>query len=228
MNKAVFAAAAFVGLVLAVTLAVEAFGHRAAEARYDRELSRANRLAVEAAKARAEASQWSAELEAPTPGAVRERMEAGDTALARLGRDLEAARVRITELVQAVAEAEGGGTVAADTVVIVEDQVQSFAGRFDDGHLEALWRARVQDRSLDLDYRTTLAVELVRGVAGDGRLWVSGRALHPAARLRLDTLYVDLPEPEVVTRHSLGRRVLDGLIGAAVGIVACGTGLVCR
>lgn len=194
----------------------------AREARTEAEL-RADSLAAEGAAARAAANGWAVVLGTSDPQALADELVEKDSSLARLARDLEASRVRVTELVRIVQEARGQVRTVADTVVVREGAVDEFGGVIEGTPLAGTrWSAFVPTRNLHLDWVFRDECQVVRGETGEGRLWFSTRCKY--AEVTVDTALVSIPEPEVVVRHSFWRSARDVLIGAAAGVVICAVG----
>lgn len=184
---------------------------------------RADSLAAEGAAARAAANGWAVVLGTSDPQALADELVEKDSSLARLARDLEASRVRVTELVRTVQEARGQVHTVADTVVVREGVVEEFGGTLTEPPLAgSRWLAHVPSQNLELDWVFRDECQAVRGETGDRRLWFSTRCRW--ADVAVDTAFVSLLPPEVIVRHSFWRSARDVLIGAAAGVVICAVG----
>jgi len=177
-------------------------------------------LAAEAAVQRARANGWVVEFAEGTAHLSRE-IASRDSTLAALSRDLRASGVRVSELTSLVASMEGriSSTGVPDSAPASDSTgvPASWSGSVDDGLLKGSWRFFRPDPRLLLDYRADVPVELIQGLAGDGRTVVMARSPDPRVRVSFAELLVDRPQPVTVRVCSWGTRIRWALGGLVLG-----------
>lgn len=169
------------------------------------ETRRADSLAAEASAERARADGWEVAFGQNVEG-LQEALQERDSTIARLARDYQASRIRISQLAALTIEAGGSGESDADTAITnTGDTVPSeWRGTYDDGILTADWtfnRGPPRSFLFVRDWEARLGIELVTATTGDDRVLVTARTSHPdRVRARIDSLFVDPPPPEVRER----------------------------
>lgn len=184
---------------------------------------RGDSIAAEAVVAAfAQDSTWEVRFAAQSDDLGRSFEESGDTARARLGRDLKAANVRIDLLAEVVASARGevisvgnrAGTLSDSLSQTIETCEGAWEGKIDDGLLRALWGFTLPEVQHTLNYRVEIPGEIVVSTAGDGRTIVSAKSNHPQASFQLDSVLVDPPPPVIEVRLSKRDAVIALILGA--------------
>lgn len=200
------------GILAAKELQVRALERDLAAAEHERDS-----LAIEAVAQRAELEGWSVRFAQMVASGTAE-LQGRDSMLAALGRDLEEANARVRQYVSALASAEEQIESLATGRDTISTVPRWWTGRFADGLLSADWRfERLPEANLSLGYRIEVPVELVTSEGGDGRWLVTGRSSDSRVRLDLDEVIVEPTTPEVVTRTSLRRQFIVGLISGVAG-----------
>jgi hypothetical protein len=180
-------------------------------------------LAGEAAAERARARGFEVAFGKYVPHLAKQ-LKQGDSILAETIGDLQVSRVRITQLNRLTVRMQGQissmGTPSAPLTDDPEEVPPSWVGEYDDGLLSGSWRfTRVPTPLMGLDYFLEPEIELVQGVAGDGRTVVLVRGLDTRVSPIFTKLVVD-PLPPVIELHCPATRLATaGLIGAGLGLL---------
>ncbi len=151
---------------------------------------------------------------------LQDKLQSGDEAQQRLGRQLSAANIEIRALVTASVEATG----TVESVATAQDTVSAFTewweGLLVDSLLRGSWRfERVPVPTLALEWALSPEIEIIASEGGDGRWLVTGRALDPRVTLSFNQLFVD-PSPPVIINQC---GILCKMKWAAAGGVAATT-----
>lgn len=209
MNK--WSLALIVLLIVALGLSSALLGKRGHQA-----TQLADSLALSMVEERARAAGWetrAGEIEDSLTGLMAQ----GDTALAELARDLDAAHARVASLVSLNAEIR---ETVVDTVIILTDS--SYSGTVEDGLLYGDWRLMTDPLTFQLDYLVQLAAELVHAYGEENRVMVAARALDPRVQLQVQDLVIEPPPPVVIeTKEKLdwAGRVIYTAVGVLLGLV---------
>lgn len=181
------------------------------------EAARADSLAAEAAALDLRLGGWDVFIESTSPGRLQSVLDS----IPILRDRLEAARIRISSLSQSLVSASGQVEIRVDTVVVSEVGDSVYKTDWSDEILEASTSFNLASRGFGTLTYDLLPqpVTYIFGQTGSGQGWVQARS--PTLKISQTRAYFDLPEPEVVVRHSFWRTLRDIGIGFGGGYLAC-------
>lgn len=208
-------------LALACVFGVKSCRADAATAEADARLAA---MRTEALATRIDSAGWELRIAEATSG-LEQLLQAAADSNARLAREKADLATQVEQLggeLRALADVNAtleGRIASLATLHASEDsavaQSDSITAPLDDGLLRGRVAYFPEPQTFDVSYRVALGMTLGLIEAPDGRQMVTARADDSRVGITFGDVYVQPPEPVVYC--SLGRRVLDGLIGAGVG-----------